>query len=244
MGNLPRNSLEVETGHETGKTNTGYDMKRVSLISRKLITDRSSAGFTLVEVMVAAVLLVILAVAMLTTMTVASQMTRLNCNAIAAKNIAQGYFERMAIDDFADVGPTLYPDIDYDSNPPVWLDQALNIRCKVTFKFKGFGTLENSSANNLTDAKADWDKDEWSGDTVFLISGTGAGQFAIIDFNTPNTLHLAGSLAVAPKKGTKYLINHGKTVEITTTWLYLGKQHTQMIESLIINYRNSPNLGF
>ncbi|HNY27766.1 MAG TPA: hypothetical protein PKH31_10330, partial [Candidatus Sumerlaeota bacterium] len=49
----------------------------------------------------------------------ASRLTRLSSNAIAAKNIAQGFFEKMAIDEFKNVGPTNYPDIAYSSNPPL-----------------------------------------------------------------------------------------------------------------------------
>ena len=203
-----------------------------------------SIGFTLVEVMVASLMLALLSVAMFTGSTFASRMARINSNAIAAKNVAQGYFERMAIDNFANIGPTQYPDINYDSVPPVWLDRAMDIRCRIQFSFKGFGTLTNASANSLTDSNSIWETDEWAGDMVYLISGAGAGQFAQINTNTPSTLQLATALAVAPLAGAKYMINNGKTVEITTTWRYLGKEYSQTIESLVNNYRNSSNFGF
>lgn len=194
-------------------------------------------GFSLVEVMVAAALLAAIAMSILATMTYASQVTRLNGYAITAKNIAQGFFERMQIDNFENVSAENYPDIEYDSNPPVWLDQALGIRCQVRFRFTGFGEITNASANNLTDNNMGWEKDEWNGNTVFLTEGQGAGQFAEIDFNTPNTLHLVGSLEIAPKKGTKYMINNGKTVQITVSYVFRGKTYSQAISSLIIDRR-------
>ncbi|MCL5271534.1 MAG: type II secretion system GspH family protein [bacterium] len=202
------------------------------------------AGFTLVEVLIAIGLLLIMAVSLMATLTLASRYTRLNSNAIAAKNIAQSYFERMAIDDFKNVDADHYPNIDYDAEPPVWLDHALDIRCKVEFSFSGFGELTDASASNLTDNNILWTTGQWNSDTVFLVAGAGAGQHATIDNNTPNTLHLVDSLSVAPKKGTKYMINYGKTVRITTYWQYMGKEYSQTIESLVPNYRNSADFGF
>jgi hypothetical protein len=39
------------------------------------------------------------------------------------------------------------------------------------------------------------------------------------------------------------MINNGKTIEITTTWQYRGKEYSQTIESLVVNYRGEE-LGF
>jgi type II secretory pathway pseudopilin PulG len=238
---LCRLEIKIPHGHHGSSTNR---MRPQRLTKPYRGHSDLSHGFTLVEVMLATLFLAILTVGMLTGITFASRTTRLNGNAMAAKNIAQGYFEAMAIDDFADVGPANYPDIDYNSNPPVWLDEALNIRCRVQFKFKGFGTLENATASNLTDTNMQWEPNEWAGDVVCLVSGQGAGQFVTIDSNTLNTLHLLENLDVVPNNGTKYMINNGKTVEITTTWQYMGKEYSQTIESLVVNYRNSANLGF
>ncbi|NQU45255.1 hypothetical protein HQ520_18385, partial [bacterium] len=133
------------------------------------------------------------------------------------------------------------------SDPPVWLDQALDIRCKVEFVFKGFGTLTQGDANSLTDSSATWsteDSGEWAGDVVYLVSGPGAGQFAEIASNSATALQLSTALVYPPAAGTKYMVNHGKTVEITTTWEYMGKEYFQTIESLVINYRNSSDWGF
>ena len=204
----------------------------------------SRSGFTLVEVMFAMAILAFLALGILSALTFASHMTRLNTNAIAAKNIAQGYFEKMAIDEFRDIGPTHYPDIDDDSNPPQYLDHAMDIRCRVQFAFKGFGTITNASTSNLTDSAVNWQSNEWAGDTVFIVSGQGASQFEQIASNSASTLSLADTLAVAPYPGAKFMINNGKTVEITTTWEYRGRQYSATVESLIVNYRNSAQLGF
>lgn len=199
-------------------------------------------AFSLIEVVIACFLLAIIALAAVGGLQFSSRMARINTNALAAKNIAQGYLERMMIDSIDHLDAAHYPDITFDSDPPVYIDEALNIRCQVTFNFKGSGTLTNSSANNLTDNNIHWIADEWDGDTVFLIAGDGAGQMAEIDNNTVNTLHLAAPLTYPPSKGTTYLINNGVTVEITTTWFYLGKQYTQTIESLIIKTQSGTGL--
>jgi prepilin-type N-terminal cleavage/methylation domain-containing protein len=209
------------------------------------------AGFTLVEIMIAALLLGVITLTVMSSTTFASSVARVNSNAVAAKNIAQGFFERMAIDTFADVGANLYPDIPYPAEPydpddpnAVWLDRAQLIPCRIDFAFKGFGVLESGAASVLTDDQADWENDEWAGDTVFIVSGPGAGQFAGIAANSQHSLTLASALAFAPGAGSRFMINNGKTVEITTTWEYRGRQYTQTIESLVVNYRGDDNLGF
>jgi prepilin-type N-terminal cleavage/methylation domain-containing protein len=207
-------------------------------------TSRERRGFSLVEVLVAMALLLLVSGSVISAFVFASRLSRLSSNAIAAKNIAQGYFEKMAIDEFKNVGPTNYPNIEYDSVPPLWLDRAADIRCKVEFKFSGFGTIENGSANNITDAKALWENDEWVGDTLCIVSGPGMGQTATITGNTPNTIHHT-AFDIAPKKGAKYLINYGKTVQVTTTWQYMGKEYSQTIRSLIVNRKdNTFDMGF
>jgi prepilin-type N-terminal cleavage/methylation domain-containing protein len=214
--------------------------------SPRFLRFRSSTGrrgFSLVEVLVAMSLLLLMSASVISAFVFASRLTRLSSNAIAAKNIAQGFFEQMAIDDFENVGPTNYPAIEYDSVPPLGLDRAGDIRCKVDCDFSGFGTIENASANNITDAKALWEKDQWGGDTLCIVSGPGMGQMATITSNTPNTIHHT-NLAIAPKKGAKYLINNGKTVQITTTWEYMGQEYSQTIRSLIVNRKNTKELGF
>ena len=79
---------------------------------------------------------------------------------------------------------------------------------------------------------------------IYLISGAGAGQFAGITGNTESTLNLSETFRFAPDPTTRYMINNGKTVEITTTWEFRGKSYSESIESLIINHRNDADLGF
>lgn len=207
---------------------------------------RARGAFSLVEVVVACFLLSLIALSVVGGLQYASTMARLNTNALVAKNIAQGYLEQMMIDDFDHVDADHYPNITVDTVPPVYIDQTLDIRCAVTFTFKGFGTLVDSSVNTLVEdeAKTRWVKDEWAGDTVFLVSGDGAGQSALIAGNNIKQLDLAAPLAYKPSKGTGYLINNGKTVEIATTWTYRGREYHQTIESLIVNTRSRKGLGF
>ena len=93
--------------------------------------DRSatrSAGFTLVEVLISTLIIAGVTFAVVSTTNFTSRVNRVNTNRLAAKNIGQGFFERMAADTFANVGPTSaggnYAEIDYASDPPVWLDET------------------------------------------------------------------------------------------------------------------------
>jgi type II secretory pathway pseudopilin PulG len=228
---------------------------------------RQPRGVTLLEIVISMMLLTLLAITVISSVIFTSRGARLNTNAIAAKNIAQGYFERMAGDEFSNVGPpadgavfwpnlpdpndangriagTGYPDIAIDDPDPVWIDQAMQIPCAVSFDFKGFGIATGGGATSLTDNDAAWETNEWAGDTLYLVDGAGAGQFAQIASNTATVLTLASAFTVDPDATTKYMINNGKTIEITTTWFYQGEPFTQTIESLIINYQNSAFLGF
>jgi len=49
--------------------------------------------------------------------------SRVVSNEIAAKNIAQSYFERMAIDDFSQVTPANYPLVTLASTQPLVKEQ-------------------------------------------------------------------------------------------------------------------------
>jgi len=205
---------------------------------------KSRYGLSLLEVIISITLLVLISVSIITSLMFSYRITRVNTNAIAAKNIAQGFFEKMAIDTFANVGPQHYPNIDYDNVPPVWLDEAIGIPCRADFAFKGFGTAEGGSLTSFIDNDAGWETNEWAGDTLYLVVGKGLGHFAPIISNSASTLHIGDTLAVSPDTTTKYMINNGKTVEITTTWEYCGKSYAQTIESLIVNYRGDSDLGF
>ncbi len=234
--------------------------------NRPLVGGRDR-GVTLVEIVVSMLILTLLAVTVISSVIYTSRGARLNTNAIAAKNIAQGYFERMAGDEFSNVTPPAdgtvfepnipdptnpnervasdgYADIPLDDPNPIWLDRAMGIPCAVSFEFKGFGNATGGGATSLTDTNASWEIDEWVGDTLYLVDGTGAGQFGQIASNTATQMTLATAFSVDPDATTKYMVNNGKTVEVTTTWFYQGEPFTQTIESLIINYQNSEWMGW
>lgn len=219
---------------------------------------RNHRGVTLVEIVISMLMLALLSITVISSVIFSSRGARLNTNALAAKNIAQGWFERMAADDFGNVTPpdntasggiwnptgAGYEDIPTTSATPVWLDRALGIPCAVDFAFKGFGIASGGGSSSLTDSSVSWETDEWEGDTLYLIDGTGSGQHAEITSNSATSLSIDGTFTVPPDNTTKYLINNGKTVEITTTWFYQGEPFTQTVESLIINYRNDEDFGF
>lgn len=219
-----------------------------------LSNPKSYRGVTLVEIVISMVLVTFLSISIISAAIFSARGSRLNTNAIAAKNIAQGWFERMAADDFGNVTPPAggifsptgggYADIATTDPNPVWLDRALGIPCAIDFEFKGFGIASSGGTTSLTDSSASWEIDEWANDTVYLVDGAGSGQFVNIASNDANTLTFDEALAVSPASATKYMINNGKTVEITTTWFYRTEAYSQTVESLIINYRNDEEFGF
>lgn len=61
-----------------------------------------------------------------------------------------------------------------------------------------------ASANTLTDSTKTWKTDEWKGDIVKIISGTGAGQSRTISSNNSNTLTISSDWDVVPDSTSHY----------------------------------------
>ena len=102
-------------------------------MSKQISTFQRSGrrSFTIVEVVIAMALLVILAFGTMASLMFASRASRINTNSIAAKNIAQGFFEQMAIADFGTLNSVSRPNISENDDPPVFLDEDMDIRCSV-----------------------------------------------------------------------------------------------------------------
>ncbi len=219
-----------------------------------LILHQKIKAFTLIEVIIASVIFAFVAFGVIGSLIFSSRTTHINSNAVLAKNIAQSYFERINIDVFENVGPqrTLtdgtivgYNSIPFSDPNPVWLDQAKQINCAIDIEFTGFGRATSAGSSSITDSTASWASNEWSGKNVYLVDGLGAGKFRTIQSNTSTVLTLSGDpLQPSPGLNTAYMIGNGKTVRITTTWQYLGKMYSQRMESLVINFRRDPSLGF
>jgi hypothetical protein len=93
--------------------------------------------------------------------------------------------------------------------------------------YTGFGTVTSWGPTTLTDAAADWTPNEWVGQLVMTVRGTGSGQVARITSNTSNTLNLNFNIGTGVSDGqwrlplgpdTEYEINHGKTVRVNVSW--------------------------
>ena len=188
------------------------------------------------EVAIALPILAIVSLALVSAVVFASRLGRIVSNQIAAKNIAQSYFERMAIDDFADVTPQNYPSVTLATSPPLYLDRLRNSKCAVDIVITGYGAAESGAANTIVDNEGNWTPNEWVGNTLLLVHGAGRGQRAQIIGNTANTVTVNGTFNPPPTAGTQYRINGGKTVRITTRWNYLGKEYRERIESLVIDW--------
>jgi prepilin-type N-terminal cleavage/methylation domain-containing protein len=193
-------------------------------------------GFTLIEILIASFLLSFVSITVISTLMATSRYARLNTNAVMAKNIAQGYFERMRRDAIGNINSTNYPSVGYTSEPPVWLDEGNGTRCKVTVVFKGTGTATGASTTQLNDAVTSptWEANEWAGHYVYIVEGPGNGQYFPILSNTGNSLTIDGTFTRLPAAGTsKYRIDNGVTVNVTTEWQYLGRSYSQTISSLV-----------
>ena len=184
-------------------------------------------GVTLVESIIAIAILAIMSTAIISSMIASSKFARLNTNAIMAKNIAQGYFEKMNGVKFAAVSATAtkedgslwFANKSRDTSD-VFLDQGNQIRCGIAFRFAGFGTTGSGTGaaaigRDTTIETTPWVVDEWKGSKVYLVSGKGAGQYKTIVSNTDSVLTLGDSFSTVPDSTTKYMIDNGKTVRIT-----------------------------
>lgn len=67
------------------------------------------------------------------------------------------------------------------------------------------GRATSGTTTSLVDSTAGWTKDEWIGYEVFIFSGTGRGQLAIITGNSDTTLTFA-SITTAPDATSRYEI--------------------------------------
>ena len=209
---------------------------------------RLKRGFTLIEVGIAAALLAIVAVSLIASYTYSSRATRLNTNYILSKNLAHSYFEKMQIDRFADINPIMYPNVDRtavstDTSRIVYIDHALGIKASVTFVFKGFGRASGGGGGSLTQSDQTWIPGEWVSNVLYIVDGKGRGIYKTISGNSANTLTLSGGGLPALDATTRYMINNGKTVEITVTWDYMKKPYSTTTRSLIVNRYNDPDLG-
>ena len=193
-------------------------------------------GFSLLEIATALPILAFVSLAVVSAIVFASRASRIVANQIAAKNIAQSFFERMAIDEFTSVTLANYPSITLNSSPPLYLDFVRGSKCAVDIVITGYGYADSGTATTLVDNDAAWQPNEWVGNTVFLVHGQGRGQRRRIINNTAHTLVLDSDLSPPPASNTYYLINGGKTVRITTRWRYLGKDYRARIESLVIDW--------
>jgi len=207
-------------------------------------------GMTLVEVIIAVSILGIMATAVVSAMIMGSKMTRLNTNAIMAKNIAQGLFEQLNAIPFASVGsPNTSITTATTATNPIYLDRANDIKCAVTSRFTGFGVTTATGTGSITDSSADWTPGEWVGHRVCIVAAnssglnTGVGCTGIISANTATVITATG-FTTTPAVGTRYMIDNGKTVKITTKWNYLGKDYSQTVSSLVVYWRGASALGF
>jgi len=193
-------------------------------------------GFSLVEVIIAIPILAIAMLVIVYSLLNASLVSKVVSNKIAAKNIAQGIIEKMILHGYDNVIPANYPDIEYDSPNPMYLDEVNQTKCRVIIRITGYGNAIAGSSSTLEDSGANWIINEWAGDTLFIIGGKGWGQITTISSNTEDTLVLDTPLVYAVDSTSQYLINGGKTIEVTTEWTYKGKLYQETVRSAIIHW--------
>jgi len=203
-------------------------MDRTRLVENK--------GFSLIEVIIAIPILAIAMLVIVYSLLNASLVSKVVSNKIAAKNVAQGILEKMTLHGYDNVTPANYPDIEYDSPNPMYLDEVNKTKCRVIIRITGYGTASAGSSSTLEDSSTDWRINEWAGDTLFIIGGRGWGQIATISSNTEDTLTLDSPLIYAVDGTSQYLINGGKTIEITTEWKYKSKIYQETVRSAIIHW--------
>lgn len=109
-----------------------------------------------------------------------------------------------------------------------------------------------ADGGEIEDGLVGWQPNEWAGallciyDPIAANSGNQRKARASVRIasNTVNQLILADPLPFAPSNTMAYMIDDGKTVQVTTRWQFQGQWRRQSMRGLIANYRDSLNLGF
>lgn len=202
---------------------------------------KARRGFLIIEYLAAITLFAIVTLAFLPWFQQSGKLGKEIAHEVTAKNIAQGILEKMLVDFYSNVTTDNYP----DSEITYYIDDILDIGATVEITITGDGYSDNSSgSSSLADPNAAWETDQWIGSTVLIVGGNGQGQRAYITGNTSTVLNITTDLSGAtsqswdtnPDASSHYVINGGKTIDITVRWNYMGKPYQRTLKGLVPFY--------
>ncbi|NUP89273.1 MAG: hypothetical protein HUU25_05565 [Candidatus Sumerlaeia bacterium] len=201
---------------------------------------RQRRGISLVSTMVGIVLVAGLLITNAATLIYTARTSRIVSYRLAARNVAQGVYERMIADLYTNVTPANYPSVaSSEASAPV-LDSLNNLRAGLTIEIQGDQQVTSATASSITVTGANWEPNRWAGNVVCLTAGRGFGQRALITGNTPDTLNVSllgmgqPTFVITPDATTQFAINGGKMVRITASFQDRGRTYTETLTGLVV----------
>lgn len=206
-------------------------------------------GFTLIEAIIALSILLLVSLSFFASLLASSRSAQVGRANIYAIQLMDRILEELRAADFDNLGNTVTGAAEnrFNSNQTFNLQiaNAVNLPYTVSCKFLGFGTVASATATSLTpNFPANypaWTTDQWKGRAVVVTDGVAKCCMAYVNSNTANTLTISRNLDgsggggwwTTPVAGDTYLIDNGKSVQVTITWTVARKAFTMTRTTLI-----------
>jgi prepilin-type N-terminal cleavage/methylation domain-containing protein len=204
-------------------------------------------GFTLLEVVIALVLLLIVSLSYMTTSIFNARTSARAKVDVFALELVNRTLEDMRTSNFNNLGTSTAPESKFLTAQTNRMDRSdpNSISFTVNCAFSGFGSVAAVSGTTLratfpTGFPA-WRTDQWKGHKVMIQSGTGVGQIMYITGNSADTLTICrnldgsggGGWYKTPAVNDTFNIDNGKTATVTVSWTERGVTRTEVRSAMI-----------
>lgn len=223
-------------------------------MKRASIQMQQERGYSLLEVLVASVVIVVVCLSFILTLTYANRAATLSTLQLSAAQLLQGEVERIRSDRYENIEKVNYPDRLATSTNKVYLDTEKRVPVTLTYDF--LTTFPVTSANissspnsvtvkNIptnTFRSGSFINDELTSNIVVVCDGTGATQRGLIRSNNANTIYFTGdttgktnvSWTVKPDATSVIQLNMGKIVTVRVSWSAGRRTYTEEMRTLVV----------
>lgn len=207
-------------------------------------------GFSLLEVLVASVVLVVITLSFILSLVYAGRASALSALETSAAHLLQGRLEAIRADEFDSITPARYQDVLTSSPNPIFLDAEERVPVTITYDI--LSTFSVSSATNTSITvtgipvnrmrNGEFVADEFKGNVLTIVSGTGMTLSAWIKSNTATDFQVTGDLTgqtsqdleLCPDSSSVVQLNHGKVVRVRLSWFMGNREYTREISTLVL----------
>jgi type II secretory pathway pseudopilin PulG len=211
----------------------------------------SRCGFSLLEVVVGSVVLLVLTLSFILTLVYANRAAAMAALQTSATHILDGEIERMRYD-YNRLNPSNYPDITTTSpaNLKKYLDFERKVPITLQYDIVSTFPVTSVSGNNITvggvTANAlrgsTFANNEWQGSCILIVSGKGYSQRAYVTGNAGNVLSVTAdttgatqtSLTIQPNNTSVIQFNSGKVVTVRLAWAAFNRAFSEEVKSVVL----------